>query len=94
MQVLCQPLFISVRLMSYIFFLFVQRGDIVMQKDSSDVTLYHEGFFWRCSFGADMEDDNLMWKLWFSKCSVCLTIDAFVEQRASSNRGLLHVSTL
>lgn len=46
----------------------VERGDIVMQTDSkaSDVTFYHEGFFWRCSFGADVEDDNLMWKLWFT----------------------------
>uniref|UniRef100_A0A8C6U817 Transmembrane protein 182 n=1 Tax=Neogobius melanostomus TaxID=47308 RepID=A0A8C6U817_9GOBI len=44
----------------------VARGDVVMQKDSSDVTFYHEGFFWRCSFGADMEDNDLMWKLWFT----------------------------
>lgn len=44
----------------------VERGDVVMQKDSSDVTFYHEGFFWRCSFKADMEDDNLLWKFWFT----------------------------
>lgn len=43
-----------------------ERADIVMQKDSSDLTLYHEGFFWRCSFGANMDNDNMIWKLWFT----------------------------
>uniref|UniRef100_A0A8C3ALF9 Transmembrane protein 182 n=1 Tax=Cyclopterus lumpus TaxID=8103 RepID=A0A8C3ALF9_CYCLU len=33
---------------------------------TSGVTLYHEGFFWRCSFGGNVGDDNLMWKLWFT----------------------------
>ncbi|CAN9497534.1 unnamed protein product [Ophioblennius macclurei] len=31
-----------------------------------DVTLYHEGFFWRCSFAGDTQDENLLWKLWFT----------------------------
>ncbi|XP_033842936.1 transmembrane protein 182 [Periophthalmus magnuspinnatus] len=38
----------------------------VSGEDSSDVTLYHEGFFWRCSFGANMEDNDLIWRLWFT----------------------------
>uniref|UniRef100_A0A8C3AJE0 Transmembrane protein 182 n=2 Tax=Cyclopterus lumpus TaxID=8103 RepID=A0A8C3AJE0_CYCLU len=42
------------------------RGDVVMQEGTSGVTLYHEGFFWRCSFGGNVGDDNLMWKLWFT----------------------------
>ncbi|XP_047457558.1 transmembrane protein 182 [Mugil cephalus] len=44
----------------------IQRGDVVVQQDSNNVTLYHEGFFWRCSFGGDMDDENLLWKLWFT----------------------------
>ncbi|XP_072300832.1 transmembrane protein 182 [Eucyclogobius newberryi] len=40
-----------------------ERGDAVMQNDG---TVYHEGFFWRCSFGAKMEDNDLIWKLWFT----------------------------
>ncbi|XP_056287773.1 transmembrane protein 182 isoform X1 [Pseudoliparis swirei] len=43
-----------------------QRGDVVMEDGASDVTLYHEGFFWRCSFGGNVGDDNLLWKLWFT----------------------------
>ncbi|XP_053184844.1 transmembrane protein 182 isoform X2 [Scomber japonicus] len=39
-------------------------GDVVMQE--GDVTLYHEGFFWRCSFGGNVDDDDLLWKLWFT----------------------------
>ncbi|XP_026231586.1 transmembrane protein 182 [Anabas testudineus] len=37
------------------------RGD-----DSSDVTLYHEGLFWRCSFQDSGDNENLLWKLWFT----------------------------
>uniref|UniRef100_A0AAQ5XNG0 Transmembrane protein 182 n=1 Tax=Amphiprion ocellaris TaxID=80972 RepID=A0AAQ5XNG0_AMPOC len=44
----------------------IERGDVVMQDSSSDVTLYHEGFFWRCSFGGNAGDENLLWKLWFT----------------------------
>ncbi|KAF7665723.1 hypothetical protein LDENG_00134800 [Lucifuga dentata] len=44
----------------------VERGDMVMQKEINDTTFYHEGFFWKCSFGADMDDENLLWKLWFT----------------------------
>ncbi|XP_041857923.1 transmembrane protein 182 [Melanotaenia boesemani] len=44
-----------------------ERGDLVVgQEADSDITLYHEGFFWRCSFGGNMGDDNLLWKLWFT----------------------------
>uniref|UniRef100_A0A667ZMU7 Transmembrane protein 182 n=1 Tax=Myripristis murdjan TaxID=586833 RepID=A0A667ZMU7_9TELE len=35
--------------------------------DPNDITtFYHEGFFWRCSFGANVDDSNLLWKLWFT----------------------------
>uniref|UniRef100_A0A3P8SDF9 Transmembrane protein 182 n=1 Tax=Amphiprion percula TaxID=161767 RepID=A0A3P8SDF9_AMPPE len=40
-------------------------GDVTIEDSSSDVTLYHEGFFWRCSFGGNAGDENLLWKLWF-----------------------------
>ncbi|XP_029348853.1 transmembrane protein 182 isoform X2 [Echeneis naucrates] len=42
------------------------RGDVVVQGDSREITLYHEGFFWRCSFGAIMDDGNLLSQLWFT----------------------------
>lgn len=38
-----------------------------MQKDADVYTLYHEGFFWRCSFGGQADGENLLWKLLFSK---------------------------
>ncbi|XP_068602572.1 transmembrane protein 182 [Brachionichthys hirsutus] len=41
-------------------------GDVLVQEGTGDVTLYHEGFFWRCSFGGSEGDDDLMWKLWFT----------------------------
>lgn len=44
----------------------IEHGDVVVQEGSSDVTLYHEGFFWRCSFGINMEDENLLRRLWFT----------------------------
>ncbi|XP_041663510.1 transmembrane protein 182 [Cheilinus undulatus] len=45
----------------------VERGDVVVQQEStSDVTLYHEGFFWKCSFGGNEDDEDLLWKLWFT----------------------------
>nr|XP_043906683.1 transmembrane protein 182 [Solea senegalensis] len=44
----------------------IERGDVVMQEDQDVVVLYHEGFFWRCSFEADTNDDGLIWKLWFT----------------------------
>nr|XP_057938737.1 transmembrane protein 182 [Doryrhamphus excisus] len=43
-----------------------EPGDIVVQNVTSGVTLYHEGFFWRCSFGGNVQDDDLQWKLWFT----------------------------
>uniref|UniRef100_A0A8C9Y877 Transmembrane protein 182 n=1 Tax=Sander lucioperca TaxID=283035 RepID=A0A8C9Y877_SANLU len=54
---------------------FFQRGDVLLQESTSDITLYHEGFFWRCSFGGSVGDDNLMWKLWFTnqpQSKVCM----------------------
>lgn len=44
----------------------IERGDLAVQEAPGDVTLYHEGFFWRCSFGGDMADGILLWKLWFT----------------------------
>ncbi|XP_029936752.1 transmembrane protein 182 [Myripristis murdjan] len=45
----------------------VERGDVVVHENVSDITtFYHEGFFWRCSFGANVDDSNLLWKLWFT----------------------------
>ncbi|XP_060945254.1 transmembrane protein 182 [Limanda limanda] len=44
----------------------IERGDMVVQEDRKDVTLYNEGFFWKCSFGGNMDDDDLLWKLWFT----------------------------
>ncbi|KAJ0005510.1 hypothetical protein NQD34_015404 [Periophthalmus magnuspinnatus] len=38
----------------------------VRNSEFYDVTFYHEGFFWRCSFGANMEDNDLIWRLWFT----------------------------
>ncbi|KAM6985101.1 transmembrane protein 182 [Aplochiton taeniatus] len=47
---------------------FLEPGDVVvMEKDIGyPSNYYHEGFFWKCSFGADMEHDDLLWKLWFT----------------------------
>ncbi|XP_053296113.1 transmembrane protein 182 isoform X1 [Pleuronectes platessa] len=50
----------------------IERGDVLVQEDHKDVTLYHEGFFWKCSFGGNMEDDDLLWKLWFTGVSETL----------------------
>ncbi|KAA8587983.1 hypothetical protein FQN60_001177 [Etheostoma spectabile] len=44
----------------------IERGDVLLQESTGDITLYHEGFFWRCSFGGSVGDDNLIWKLWFT----------------------------
>uniref|UniRef100_UPI003AAADCE8 transmembrane protein 182 isoform X2 n=1 Tax=Centroberyx gerrardi TaxID=166262 RepID=UPI003AAADCE8 len=42
-------------------------GVIVEVSELGDLTtFYHEGFFWRCSFGASVDDNNLLWKLWFT----------------------------
>ncbi|XP_075896377.1 transmembrane protein 182 isoform X1 [Nelusetta ayraudi] len=40
-------------------------GDVVTQRDGDVFTLYHEGFFWRCSFGGQPDGENLLWKLLF-----------------------------
>ncbi|XP_028292691.1 transmembrane protein 182 [Gouania willdenowi] len=53
----------------------IERGDVVMQQDHDDVILYHEGFFWRCSFGSNEVDEDLLWKLWFTNqphAKVCM----------------------
>ncbi|XP_067459994.1 transmembrane protein 182 [Thunnus thynnus] len=44
----------------------IEPYDVVVQEGASDITLYHEGFFWRCSFGGNAADDNLLWTLWFT----------------------------
>ncbi|KAK5860829.1 hypothetical protein PBY51_022285 [Eleginops maclovinus] len=44
----------------------VERGDVVVQEGTPRITLYHEGFFWKCSFEGNADDDHLMWKLWFT----------------------------
>ncbi|KAI9547054.1 hypothetical protein NQZ68_021724 [Dissostichus eleginoides] len=44
----------------------VEPGDVVVQEGAPEVTLYHEGFFWKCSFGGSAGDEDLMWKLWFT----------------------------
>ncbi|XP_077393488.1 transmembrane protein 182 isoform X3 [Festucalex cinctus] len=43
-----------------------ERGDMPQQNATSGVTLYHEGFFWRCSFGGNVQEEDLMWTLWFT----------------------------
>nr|XP_020465173.1 transmembrane protein 182 [Monopterus albus] len=43
-----------------------QHGDVVAWKNTSNVILYHEGFFWKCCFTGIMGDDNLPWKFWFT----------------------------
>ncbi|KAK2905912.1 transmembrane protein 182 [Channa argus] len=35
-------------------------------KDLQSSTLYHEGFFWRCNFSGIVDDNDLLWKLWFT----------------------------
>ncbi|XP_068185695.1 transmembrane protein 182 [Antennarius striatus] len=41
-------------------------GNVTEKPRDVLTTLYHEGFFWRCSFGGGEGDDDLMWKLWFT----------------------------
>uniref|UniRef100_UPI003AAFD6B1 transmembrane protein 182 isoform X3 n=1 Tax=Centroberyx gerrardi TaxID=166262 RepID=UPI003AAFD6B1 len=41
-------------------------GGVIVENVSDLTTFYHEGFFWRCSFGASVDDNNLLWKLWFT----------------------------
>ncbi|MBN3316323.1 TM182 protein, partial [Atractosteus spatula] len=43
----------------------IERGDGMISQKDTDTTFYHEGFFWRCSFGGKMAEDN-MWKFWFT----------------------------
>ncbi|ROL52382.1 Transmembrane protein 182 [Anabarilius grahami] len=48
----------------------LERGDVAVNQgqdqvsDDQNITFYHEGFFWRCTFNDIMNDDNL-WKFWF-----------------------------
>ncbi|XP_077436343.1 transmembrane protein 182 [Vanacampus margaritifer] len=42
------------------------RADMPLQNATSGVTLYHEGFFWRCSFGGNVQEEDLLWTLWFT----------------------------
>ncbi|XP_076016687.1 transmembrane protein 182 [Genypterus blacodes] len=44
----------------------VEHGDKVMQDANNTSIFYHEGFFWKCYFGANMDDESLLWKLWFT----------------------------
>ncbi|XP_034042319.1 transmembrane protein 182 [Thalassophryne amazonica] len=44
----------------------IEDGDVVVQGNMSNTIYYHEGFFWRCSFGENSDDDDLLWKLWFT----------------------------
>lgn len=50
--------------------------EVMPHNDTEYTTVYyHEGFFWRCSFGPDVEDDDLLWKLWFTnqpESKVCM----------------------
>ncbi|XP_072253731.1 transmembrane protein 182 [Leuresthes tenuis] len=39
--------------------------DVMIEETGSDITLYHEGFFWKCFFSGSNGDENLQWKLWF-----------------------------
>ncbi|KAM9804681.1 transmembrane protein 182 [Neosynchiropus ocellatus] len=41
-----------------------EKDELVNQN--RDITLYHEGFFWRCSFGGSQADNDLLWNLWFT----------------------------
>ncbi|XP_061648919.1 transmembrane protein 182 isoform X1 [Phyllopteryx taeniolatus] len=43
-----------------------ERGDMPEQNVTSGVALYHEGFFWRCSFAGDVQEEDLLWALWFT----------------------------
>ncbi|MBN3308513.1 transmembrane protein 182 [Amia ocellicauda] len=42
-----------------------ERGDGVLSQKDTDTTFYHEGLFWRCTFGGKMGEDS-MWKFWFT----------------------------
>ncbi|KAM6978740.1 transmembrane protein 182 isoform 1-T2 [Tautogolabrus adspersus] len=44
----------------------VSPGGVTIEEATRVVTLYHEGFFWKCSFGGSEGDDHLLWKLWFT----------------------------
>ncbi|KAM9342545.1 transmembrane protein 182 [Pholidichthys leucotaenia] len=44
----------------------IERGDVVVQEGSNDAIQYHEGFFWRCSFGGNLGDENFFLKFWFT----------------------------
>jgi len=55
----------------------VEHGDLVLADplENASYTYYHEGFFWRCSFGSNVDDNNLLWKLWFTNqphAKVCM----------------------
>ncbi|XP_037095727.1 transmembrane protein 182 [Syngnathus acus] len=43
-----------------------EHGDIWAKNVTSWVTFYHEGFFWRCSFGGSVEEEDLQWTVWFT----------------------------
>ncbi|XP_077474046.1 transmembrane protein 182 [Stigmatopora argus] len=45
----------------------LQDGEMPVRNSTGAVTLYHEGFFWRCSFGGNgQEEEDLLWTLWFT----------------------------
>ncbi|XP_020317721.1 transmembrane protein 182 [Oncorhynchus kisutch] len=47
----------------------IERGDMILVEPGRgfppDTTFYHEGFFWRCSFGGNLDDDTLL-KFWIT----------------------------
>uniref|UniRef100_H2MAK8 Transmembrane protein 182 n=1 Tax=Oryzias latipes TaxID=8090 RepID=H2MAK8_ORYLA len=36
------------------------------EDHGKNITLYHEGFFWRCSFRGSVDENHLITKLWFT----------------------------
>uniref|UniRef100_A0A3P9KMX2 Transmembrane protein 182 n=1 Tax=Oryzias latipes TaxID=8090 RepID=A0A3P9KMX2_ORYLA len=37
-----------------------------VEDHGKNITLYHEGFFWRCSFRSSVDENHLITKLWFT----------------------------
>ncbi|RVE58258.1 hypothetical protein OJAV_G00207340 [Oryzias javanicus] len=44
----------------------VEHGNVLVQDHGRNITLYHEGFFWRCSFRGSVDENHLITKLWFT----------------------------
>ncbi|XP_051938226.1 transmembrane protein 182 isoform X2 [Hippocampus zosterae] len=43
-----------------------ELGDMSAQNATDGAISYHEGFFWRCSFVGNVQEDGLQWTLWFT----------------------------